>query len=610
MFSNHSYVVALLLLGLLSPVFLVAQAPDTSDFYYRLHEKAKKRTLTRWIYEGVFKVPARFADTSASRVNVQTVNPFLAYQGKTIRQVRIVSFDPFGYSVNDTSVYTLTNLEKLGNRYHINTRKYIIRNILLFHNNDALDPLELSESERLIRLYPYVNDARIYVHGIESNGNSDSVDVTVMVQDKWSTLVGSSLDINQPNIRFVERNLFGLGHQLEEGITWKPAEDNISTFGKYTIFNIGNTFINSSVFYSMTAENNQWGVSFDRPFYSALAKWAGGASYVRNYSHLESIQNDIQISYPVNNQAGDFWVAKNFPATTRKTASINKRSDNYVIGLRYYQLDYTTQPPFVADSNRIYSDQIIGLNNIGFSKRKYYKDRFLYRFGANEDIPQGYSIEYVHGILKKEYSQIWYYAGVKLAKGQHYDHIGYLSAGISCGTFYTKQFFAPGVLNADLYYFTDLFSIGDWYFRQFVRWQYVQGINRLSYESVNINGGQMYGFSSETLNAKSKMLLNFELVLYAPYQVLGFKFAPVVLCGLGRLGNDFNSVFNSYTYQAYALGLLIRNEHLIVNTFQISVGLYPYIPDNGLFLFKLNPVSGYGVRARDYNIGKPELVPY
>jgi hypothetical protein len=120
----------------------------------------------------------------------------------------------------------------------------------------------------------------------------------------------------------------------------------------------------------------------------------------------------------------------------------------------------------------------------------------------------------------------------------------------------------------------------------------------------------MYGFSSETLEGQSKMILSMEFVMYAPYQFIGFKFAPVVLCGLGKTGNGMGEMMDSRLYQSYALGLLIRNEHLISSTFELSIGLYPFIPGDRDYLLKFNPVSNYTLRAPDYLIAKPDLIPY
>jgi hypothetical protein len=278
-----TYLLILAAILVWQPFALLAQNPDSLDFYDQIHQKAQKHKVTQWIYEGIFRRP-NHNDNKPIVKQVKKVNVFLPYKGKVIRNVRIVSLDPFGYSVNDTLKNYPNNLEKLGNRYHINTRERIIRHILLFKPDEEVDPLELSESERLLRLYPYVNDARIYVSTVRNGRKeADSVDVTVVVQDRWATIIGSGLDVNNPDLRILEKNVFGLGHQLEEGVTWHNPDKELSTFGRYTIANVGNTFINTSIFYATAKENNQLGVALDRPFYSPLARWAGGASFTRNH---------------------------------------------------------------------------------------------------------------------------------------------------------------------------------------------------------------------------------------------------------------------------------------------------------------------------------------
>jgi hypothetical protein len=139
----------------------------------------------------------------------------------------------------------------------------------------------------------------------------------------------------------------------------------------------------------------------------------------------------------------------------------------------------------------------------------------------------------------------------------------------------------------------------------------LHGIDRLSYENTNLNGMQMYGFKSTELMNRTKMVLNLEFVMYAPYEVLGFKFAPVLLLGFGKMGHNVPDMFwDSRLYQAYALGILIRNEHLVTNTFEISIGLYPFMPGHGDYGIKLNPISSYALRARDYVIGKPDVIQF
>ena len=127
---------------------------------------------------------------------------------------------------------------------------------------------------------------------------------------------------------------------------------------------------------------------------------------------------------------------------------------------------------------------------------------------------------------------------------------------------------------------------------------------------LNLNGTEMYGFNSPTLTSNAKIVLNLEFVMYSPYKLLGFQFSPVLFLGMASINKNYIAMLNSRIYQAYAIGLLIRNEYLVSNTFQVSIGLYPYMPGSSNYLIKTNPITNYEVRAKDFFISKPEKVAY
>jgi hypothetical protein len=69
-------------------------------------------------------------------------------------------------------------------------------------------------------------------------------------------------------------------------------------------------------------------------------------------------------------------------------------------------------------------------------------------------------------------------------------------------------------------------------------------------------------------------------------------------------------MFSNTFYQAFAVGVLIRNEYLVSSTFELSIGFYPFMPGTDNNSFAANPISNYNIKARDYFITKPELVLY
>ena len=120
----------------------------------------------------------------------------------------------------------------------------------------------------------------------------------------------------------------------------------------------------------------------------------------------------------------------------------------------------------------------------------------------------------------------------------------------------------------------------------------------------------MYGFNSNALTGNTKMVLNSEIVAYAPYNLIGIRFASVLTAGFGIIGTQQNKIEKSPLYQAYSFGIMIRNEHLVSSTFQISIGAYPFLPDgtNNVLLF--NPLTSFTLRVRSFSMGRPEFISY
>jgi hypothetical protein len=104
--------------------------------------------------------------------------------------------------------------------------------------------------------------------------------------------------------------------------------------------------------------------------------------------------------------------------------------------------------------------------------------------------------------------------------------------------------------------------------------------------------------------------MNSETVAYAPYNIIGFRFAPVVMVGLGMLGSKEVPLAKSRLFQGYSLGVMVRNENLVSSTFQFSVGFYPFLPDGRNSVFLYNPVTSFTLRVRAFSVSRPEFVSY
>jgi len=589
--------------------FALSQTQDTLSIYKKIEKIASKHKATTLLYDAIFvePVPKQYEKKPLSDKQKKT-DPYLKYEGKIIRKIDIIVNDPFGYSVNDTSRKKINPLQKIGNHYHIATRHKIIRNLLLFKQNDKIELLKINESERLIREANYTNDSRIYIDAVR--GSKDSVDILIVVTDKWTLDAYASGNIAGGHVTLRERNILGTGQQYTQYLGNNFRSGAYQYNGNYAVGNIKNTFISSSVFYTTSKDLTSAGFSLDRPFYSALAQWAGGVASTKawgTYTQVDTIEHfekKIRLDYI----SSDVWIAKHFNPGTGKR--INRKNINIVVALRYADTHFQSKPSYLIDVAKTNFNSTLYLGSIGFSLRKYYKDQFIYRFGANEDVSEGLVVQGLYGLLFKEQNSMKYYTGFEISRGKHFENLGYLSGSVVYGTFYTKSLHKDGTVNAGVYYFSNLFENRRWYLRQFVNYKLVYGINKTPDETITLRPDEMYGFNNGTLKGTTKMILNLETVGYAPYNIIGFRIAPLALVGLGMLETEKIKLMKSPVYQAYSIGLLIRNENLLNASFEITYGIYPNLPDANRHFYKFNPVTSFTLKIRSYAISKPTIVSF
>ena len=582
-----------------------SQKQDSIQLYKKIKKIAYKHKFTKWAYETTFVDPEPIEypikPTSNSKKNV---NPYLKYSGCLIRSVHIIVYDPFGHSVMDTVPRKINSLQKLGNHSHTATQHWVIRNLLLFKKDDRLNALYLSESERLLRQSAYISDARIFISKTKS---VDSVDVNVVVQDKWPITIPILLTDVSGNLRYRNQNLLGLGQQFEQYIGYKRP-DLFDYNGFYNIANLANTYISSRLFYQTDKNGTSTGISFDRPFFSPLTKWAGGVaiSHSWHFYNYTNINDGTTERLPLNNLSYDVWTGKSIKISD--DTSFFGQSTNIILAGRFYNNTFQKRPSFSVDTLKSNYNTSAYIGNVGFSVQQYYKDKFIYRFGANEDVPEGVIVQFLYGGIKKEFTQLRYYTGIEIARAKHFN-FGYLSSTFSYGVFFNKKNTNDITTKFNLYYFSDLLQNKKWYIREFLNYNLVHGENKISHETIALTSNELYGLNTGSLVGNTKMVLNLETVAYAPYNLIGFNFAPVLLMGFGMIGDTQNKLFKSNIYQAYSLGIMVRNENLLNSTFQISVGAYPNSSD-GKNYFKYNPVTSFTLRVRGFSVSRPVFIGY
>jgi hypothetical protein len=581
---------------------------DSTKIYKNIETYSGKSKFKSVVYGLVFKPVAKISkkkDVKKKGYKKLIQKPYSSFEGKYIRNINIVTLDPFGYSATDTTVAKRNFLYKAGNVIHINTRTIAIRNLLLIHKNDLFNSLLVKESERLIRIQKYVHEVYFYV--VAAGGKSDSVDVFIREMDKWSIIPTGSLSASGIRVDIKEENFLGSGHGFQGDFkrNFKNGIDSVNI--DYFIPNIRNTYINAKLHYGIDGYGNfTRSLAVDRPFFSPLAKWAAGVSVASQFR--QDTLKDINLAYApitLRFKTQDFWAGK--AIRIFKGNMEEELVTNLVFTARYLRIRYSEKPPELNDPLHIYSNEDFYLGGIGITARKYVQDKYIFKYGVVEDVPVGKVFGLTGGYQVRNNAGR-FYLGMRFSIGNYYKW-GYLSSNFEYGTFFKASHTEQGVFTAGVNYFTRLIEVGKWKFREFVKPQVTIGINRFPYDSLTLNDGYgLDGFKSPALSGTRRLLFTLQTQSYSPWHLLGFHFGPYLICSLGMLGNATERFKNSKVYSQIGLGVLIKNENLVFSTFQISISFYPLIPGIGQDVFRMNSFRTTDFGFRDFEIEKPSEV--
>ncbi len=592
---------------------------DTTQVYEKIEAYSKKSKFTTFLHKLIFE-PSKIKTSNPIRKRKSKV--YTKYEGKIIRNINIQTLDPFGYSVSDTTKKAENWSERFGNQIHIKTRQLAVKNLLLFRRNIPLDPLSLSESERLIRQQRFVREVLITTEPIPQN--ADSVDIYIRVLDSWSLIPKGSISSSRTAAGFHERNFLGTGHEFNNKFTKRLSDGKNAYRMKYEIPNIKNTYIKTSVEYHIDLNDNYGkSVNIDRIFYSPLTRWAGGV-YIDEQFRTDSLQNE-QLQYNAQNfkfNSQDFWGGYSFPIFKGKTD--RERTSNLIFSARSLNIQFKESPTDEYDRINFFSGESFYLGGIGITSRQFVEDEYLFHYGIIEDVPVG-KIYGITGGYQIKNNQERFYLGARASFGNYFKW-GFLSTNFEYGTFFRESKTEQSAFSFQANYFTNLVEIGNWKMRQFIKPQMIIGVNRLESigDKLTINESSIFqgnngagirgannagigGFNSP-LYGTEKIALSIQTQFYSPRNIVGFRLNPFFNFSAAMIGDNNTAVTNSRLYSSIGIGVLINNDYLVFKSFQISFSFYPTIPDLGNNVFKTNTFETTDFGFQDFDFGKPRTV--
>lgn len=295
---------------------------------------------------------------------------------KVIRAVHITRNDVFPTIPGKPAF-----LYRWANALHVVTRESVIRHDLLFKEGDRYDPELLEESERRLRRLPYLGEARITASTTDGN----AVDVSVVTQDQWSTLLSYILSQNPGRTIFggsvEEYNFLGRGkrlfgevrHELNIGTRFTFRYTDPQVLGSR--WTSRETLIRGPFIKSLSGQ-------LVRPFFSLDTRWAYGVSGSTNDEKLRLFTDGLEVSrLRLESQRFDLFAARAFGRRFHKR--------RVQLGYAFRNRDFSslkdlTTTPVPADELIHSLNLRLTLENIFFKK-----ERRLDKFLRTEDLTLG-----------------------------------------------------------------------------------------------------------------------------------------------------------------------------------------------------------------------------
>jgi hypothetical protein len=578
---------------------------SSESFFDTLKDKAASNYIARKLYD--FLVVENDNELNGNRKIDDYSNPFEQHSGKPIRKIYLRQLDVFGVLGQDSVLQTDQWYKDVGNWIHIPTHKSIIRENLLFSRGDTVDPSLLSDNGRILRNLQYIKDARFVVRPLKGKG--DSVDIVVLTQDLWAKGFDVNLQsINAGEIQLFDNNFFGLGHKIQGNLIFdyfKNSNPGIETF--YSLNNIRGSFINGKIYYLDAFDTHRYGLRLKRDFYSYQTRMAGGVSVFKTNTRRNIVQEDTtfrqaKLDY-INH---DFWLGYAFPFEGNN--DIFKNRNRFILSARYKNDRFFEGPLITKRYNYRFHDNQMIMGKLSLSRQNFYKSSLIYGFGRTEDIPVGDLAAYTFGWEMDQFFRR-FYSGINLRHGQFINDFGYLSLGLEAGGFIYNRRIEQGVIRLKSNYISKLFTKDNLKVRQFFSLDYARGFNRFPEETLDFNKyNDIRGFPNQPLYGNKKLVFKAETVGFTNVYYYGFRLALYGFCDLGFLGPKDKFVLNNRVKSGVGLGLRLRNENFVFNTFQIRLGYYPSLSPRSSFLVNLSGEKS--LRPIDYTPEPPHVVDF
>ena len=548
---------------------------------------------------------------------IKNESPFTKYKGKIINQIQVnsVSYEiPFNDTMPSSKKIIRAVEEAL---YNSTTNKTMLKN-LFFNTGDTLYPYLIADNEKFLRELAFIQDARIVasIDPADSNG--------VIMNIEWKDIFpfggsGNIGSIESFNAEINHNNIFGLGDKIQINALYDLDRRPLAATGfEYIKRNFMGSFLNLTfgidkikpAFNSGRREEYARYIKGDLPLVSPYHSFTGGFEF-GTYASSNTYNTRLPYQHMYKYAYGmmDGWMGINIGAGLRVKDNLQTRLRKFIsfraMSKRFSEIPDTANIKY----NIHYSNIDAGLVALNIFKQEYYHTSYIYGFGRNEDVPEGYSFSVVSGLTQRN-TKTRPYLGIDYERDYFSEQKNYTNFILKLGGYLHNGSLEDISFLSAVNYFTTLKKLSNpkWSKRNFVQISATQQVNTILNEPLYLRSE--YGiptFKNDNIQAATRVSCNIESVYYNMVKYYGFSFAPFMFVNSSYIKLIGEAVDKASIYTALGLGCRTRNENLVFGTIELKTYYYPRTISN---MTPLNVSLTTGLRFR-YNsqlIRRPDFV--
>lgn len=566
--------------------------------YDTLAVRFDKNWFTRLLYESVVvknDPPVIPNDPSDMK------SPYSAYEGLLIDSIEIFTIRPFD---NDS---LWKDSVKVGERFReqvtLKTYEPVIRSMLGFRSGDPLKSYQLEEAERYLRSKAYISDVRIVV--VKTGENSAKVKIIKKERFPYSISFSMS-NLYSFKLGLNNRNFGRIGGDFRNTFYYNNKNEQKLGYGGRIHFNdIGRT--QHHVRLDLDARHNydmvrlKVGRDFERR--DIVDAW-GADLFFRSEVISVPEEYDVELYGEFNedlkSHGEELWYGHAFNSKVNNTQSL------YLVG-SYGRVRFIERPLVSLLQYQEYHNEDLVLGKVVLRDLDYFRSRMIFSFGVTEDVPYGMLFHVTGGY---QFGEFWErsYLDMRLIGANYIPRVGYLLGAAGVGSFFRNNEYEDAVITLKLFYYSPLFSMGRSRMRILCNSEYIEGFNLLSHDELSLNKKVRY-VSTPEQRGSSRITFRTEPVLFLPWNLIGFRFAPFLFSDFSFLAGSSEFMTSEDLVWGLGGGIRIRNENLVFNTLEIAGGYYPPAFDRD-GEWKLSFKSSLNSIFRQFKVGKPELMEF